>query len=559
MRAERERRRAEELCAAAVRALAGEPGLHFRGGRLHDGRRPVPLHAPHLRPAGEPWRGAGDGMALHLLHTDRDLHRGLRPESGVERLLFELLEQFRAEAQVPATWPGARRNLRERFERWSLAYHHDGHADTARGLLFYTVAQVCRARITGEPVVAETEDLIEPTRAAIAPSLGADLAGLRRTRRDQAAFARHARSLAAEVAALLTSDDAGDSGDAAAEEGRDSPLALLLDFDDEPGDGGAVALRERAVGDEQPGYRVFTTAYDREAGIASLVRPAALAGYRERLDREVERQGVNVARLARELEAVLAEPARDGWDGAQEEGLIDGRALARLISSPEERRLFRVERTRPVADVHVTFLIDCSGSMKQHAERVAVLVDLFARALDLLGARSEILGFTTGAWHGGRARRDWLRAGSPPVPGRLNERLHVVFKDAETPWRRARPDIAGLLKADLFREGADGEAVAWAAARARDAGRRALLFVLSDGSPMDGATALANGERYLDDHLREVVSAFEQEGAVEVYGLGVGLDLSPYYRHCLALDTGEGTGHRVFREIVGLIAASRRQ
>ncbi|PXY36241.1 cobaltochelatase CobT-related protein [Prauserella flavalba] len=558
MRAERERRRAEELCAAAARALTGEPGLHFRGGRLHDGRRPVPLYAPHLRQAGEPWRGAADGMALHLLRTDRELHRRLRPESGVERLLFELLEQFRAEAHVPATWPGARRNLRERFERWSLAYHHDGHTESARGLLLYTVTQVCRARITGEPVLAETEDLIEPTRAAIAPALGADLAGLRRTRHDQAAFARHARSLAAEVAAMLTSDDTEDPAEERADE-RDSPLALLLDFDDEPGDGAAVALRDRAVGDENAGYRVFTTAYDREARIATLVRPAALAGYRERLDRAVERQGVNVARLARELEAVLAKQARDGWDGAQEEGLIDGRALARLISSPEERRLFRAERTRPVADVHVTFLIDCSGSMKQHAERVAVLVDLFARALDLLGARSEILGFTTSAWHGGRARKDWLRAGGPPRPGRLNERAHLVFKDAETPWRRARPDIAGLLKADLFREGADGEAVAWAAARARDAGRRALLFVLSDGSPMDGATALANGEHYLDDHLREVVSALEQEGAVEVYGLGVGLDLSPYYRRCLALDTGDGTGYSVFREILGLIAGSRRQ
>ncbi|WP_037366901.1 cobaltochelatase CobT-related protein [Amycolatopsis orientalis] len=551
----RRRQQVEELSAAAIRAVAGTPDAHFRGGRLHRGTRPVPMPAPHLRAEDEDvpsFRGAADGMALHLSRSDRELHKRLRPDGGVERLLFELLEQFRVESLVPAGFPGVTANLRRRHERWSLSAHRNGLTETARGVLIYTVAQVARARITGEPVVEETEDLIEATRAALAPRLGAHLAGLRRNRADQAAFAEHARALAEAVAELLEPDKPEDAED----EENPAEYALLLDFDDETGseEGGTAGLGDHHGPVAAGSYRVFTTAYDREDRAGPLVRPELLRELREQLDARVAKQGVNVARLARELTAVLAEPERSGWDGAQEEGRIDGRALARLIATPADHRVFRVERTEPVADVLVTFLIDCSGSMKAHRETVAVLVDLFARALDLAGARCEILGFTTGAWHGGRARRDWLRAGRPTQPGRLNERRHLVFKDAATPWRRARREVAALLKADLFREGIDGEALAWAAERARACDvRRRLVFVLSDGSPMDGATALANEERYLDRHLVQVADGLERSDT-EVYGIGVGLDLSAYYRRSLALDAAEGTGFRAFREILDLIA-----
>ncbi|MFE3170569.1 cobalt chelatase [Amycolatopsis sp. NPDC059090] len=551
----RRRQQVEELSAAAIRAVSGVPDAHFRGGRLHRGTRPVPMPAPHLLADDEDlqsFRGAADGMALHLSRSDRALHRRLRPDGGVERLLFELLEQFRVESLVPAGFPGITANVRRRHERWSLSAHHSGLTETARGVLIYTVAQVARARITGEPVVEETEDLIEVTRAAIAPMLGTQLAGLRRHRADQAAFAEHARALAEAVAALLEPEKSEEDED----EAEAAAYALLLDFDDETGseEGGIAGLGDHKGPVAAGQYRVFTTAYDREDRAGPLVRPELLRELRERLDTRVAKQGVNVARLARELTAVLAEPERSGWDGAQEEGQIDGRALARLIATPADHRVFRIERTEPVADVLVTFLIDCSGSMKAHRETVAVLVDLFARALDLAGSSCEILGFTTGAWHGGRARRDWMRAGRPKHPGRLNERRHLVFKDAATPWRRARRDVAALLKADLFREGIDGEALTWAAERARACeGRRRLVFVLSDGSPMDGATVLANEERYLDRHLVQVADGLERS-ETEVYGIGVGLDLSAYYRRSVALDAAEGTGFRAFREILDLMA-----
>lgn len=567
--AARHQQRIEELCATSIRALSGDPDLHFRGRRLHRGRRMLPLFAPHLNPSPESddfasFRGAADGMALRLTRSDADLHRRLSPVDPLARMLFGLLEQIRVESLASDDMPGLVHNLRHRHAQWSLAFHRSGLTETSKGILLYTVAQVCRARVMSQPVVEETEGLIEATRMALAPALGHDIVGLRRERSDQTAYAQHALAIADAVADMIhnAGDAPDDRGDEADGERRRNPFSLWMDCDGDEQDGIAMATsgRSRVLQDADGDYRIFTTAYDREVRASTLVRAALLREYRERLDRRIARQGFNIPRLARELKAVLAVPALDGWDGAQEEGHVDGRRLSQLIVSPGERRLFRVQRQDPAADCVVTFLIDCSGSMKQHIESVAMLVDVFVRALEDAGACSEVLGFTTGAWHGGRAQRDWQRAGRPLHPGRLNERCHLVFKDGDTPWRRARPDIAGLLKADLFREGIDGEAVDWACARleARSEGRH-LLVVVSDGSPMDSATQLANDTHYLENHLRDVVAHRERSGAVEICGIGVGLDLSPYYRRSQALDLSASIGNGALRDILALLAGRGRR
>ncbi len=571
--AARSQERVEELCAASIRALTGESDLRFRGRRLHRGAQRLPLFAPHLHPSLDrddfaSFRGAADGLALRLHFSDAARHASLAPRDAVERLLFDWLEQFRVESLAPASWPGVARNLRHRHAAWSLAFHDAGHADSARGLLLYTLAQVARARVTAEPVVEATEDRIEATRFALAPRIGHALAGLRRTRHDQAAYATHALAIAALVAALLRQAGPGEGAEASSDEATpddDARFVFGLLMEEEEGTSGerfatAVSGRSLALDDAAGGYRIFTSAFDREADAATLARPEVLAALRTHLDGRIAAQGVSAPRLARELHTLLAVPAEQGWDGAQEEGRIDGRSLARLIATPSERRVFRRERVEPEADAAVAFLVDCSGSMKEHAERVAVLLDVFARAFEMAGVACEVLGFTTGAWNGGRTQRAWKQAGRPPHPGRLNERLHLVFKASETPWRRARPAMAALLKADLFREGIDGEAVQWAVSRlaSRDAQRK-LLFVVSDGSPMDTATALANDAHYLDQHLRDVVADGERAGGIEIVGLGVGLDLSPFYSRSHVLDLGGAIGRAMFGEVVALLARPRRR
>lgn len=189
-----------------------------------------------------------------------------------------------------------------------------------------------------------------------------------------------------------------------------------------------------------------------------------------------------------------------------------------------------------------------------------MLIDVLVRALELAGAATEVLGFTTGAWNGGRALREWRRAGRPRHPGRLNEVTHLVLKDADSPWRRSRGGIAALLKNDLFREGVDGEAVAWACERmAVRSEHTRLLVVVSDGSPMDSATHLVNDADYLDQHLRAVVAREESRGSARILGLGVGLDLSRYYARCHALDLAASTGNEMFHDVLALLAGRGRR
>ena len=559
----------DELCAGAIRALSASPAIRYRGRRLHDGHCPLPIHAAHLQPDAAlqdlpSLRGAADSVALRLLHTDAALHKSLCPVEPVARLVFELLEQLRVETLAPDQHAGVVHNLRHRFTAWSHAFYDSGLAEGASGLLLYTVFQMCWSRLTARAVLEKTEDFIEATRWSLSSQLSGDLAGLRRHRTDQAAFARNALAIAHAVDAMLKEAQAARDGsqDEAGDAKAQAAFELLLDFDsDNDNLPDAAPLGDsRAFSDGDGAYKVYCTAYDREENAGDLVRRALLLDYRERMDGRIASLGINTARLARRFAQLLAVPQRDGWSFGEEEGYIDGRRLAQLISSPSERRLFRKEQFLPQADCLVSFLVDCSGSMKTHAESVAVLLDIVLRALDQAGISTELLGFTTGAWNGGRVKRDWMRARSPANPGRLNELVHMVFKDGDTNWRRARPDIAALLKADLYREGVDGEAVDWACTRmlARPE-RRRILLVVSDGCPMDTATNLVNDEFYLAQHLKQVVARREAQGAIEICGLGLGLDLGAYYSRSLATTLPASLNNELLSEIAQLLGGRKRQ
>ncbi len=573
----------DELCAAAIRALSGQRDIHYRGRRLYRGRTRLAMRAPHLhpRPGADDlgsFRGAADAAACRLLWSDPGLHERLCPSDPVARLVFDQLEQYRTESLISPEMSGLASNLAHRHREWSLAFHRSGLTETETGLLLYALSQVCRARLTGEPMLTETEGLIEDVRFALAPLIGADLAGLVRHRGNQETYALHALGIARTVSAMISERDADLVQDAHAGKARSGPQVFTL-WEDSDEDLPAQAQEQAPTtgpGDTPSaagavtGYHVFTTAYDRVQAASAGIRPELLSAYRRELDELVAKQPLDPGRVAHELQVLCTGTVGAGWEGGHEEGYVDGRVLARLVSNPGERNIFRYERRERVPSMDVTLLVDCSGSMKQHLEVVAVLVDVLARALDLIGVDCEVLGFTTGAWAGGRALQDWLRAGRPAQPGRLNEVLHLVFEEAGTSWRTARRSLAAILHQDLFREGVDGEAVQWAATRAatRAAGRAAargtaagasggsagtILLVVSDGSPMDGATAAANGEHTIDDHLRDVVASLEEEGEVLVMGLGVGMDLSPYYRHSIVLDLSHGVRHSTFAEIAQVL------
>lgn len=549
------------LGGAVVRTLTANAGLQWSGRTLYDGVDPIALVAAHQCDALdtlEDQRALLDGAALRLRLSDAAFHAANAPLDEVERFVYELLEQFRCESLVPEGYPGLRRNLRERLARWGSAFVSSGITETSLGILLFTVALISWSRLTGNEIDDGMADLIESTRAGVVPEIGGDLSAMKRHRRDQARFNAHALRICRWVGQSVKGAQAQGQASARPFKSRNG-FALRLHFQQGPPvpQPAAVIGENKAWQQGKQGYRIFSTRYDQEAEAGVLVRSALLQETRDQMDREISERGLNVSRLARRLQQRLAVTQRDGWHFQLEEGYIDSSRLSQLVCDPLNREIFLAERVMPVVRCAVTILLDCSGSMKAHAQATSLLVDLLGHALAMAGAETEILGFTTKSWSGGRALRDWQLAGSPELPGRLNERLHIVFKSASTPWRRARLALSALRRQELYREGMDGEALEWAAQRLvlRSVDRR-ILLVVSDGCPMDSATHQANGAHYLDQHLKQVVSRIEKEGSIEVCGLGVGLDLGCFYRRRLGIRLQEGLDHAMLTAVGDLISAS---
>lgn len=548
----------ESWGGALLRAITGDGSLQWSGQTLYAGTMPQALPAAHhtdVPPELTDQRGLLDSVGLRLSLSDKELHRAHLPTDPVERMVFELLEQLRVESLVPPTWPGARNNMRERFLHWAQAFIDSGLTESSLGILLFAVALTAWSRLTDQEMPDRMSDAIESTRMAMSPHLGRFWLQLRRTREEQSAFIEPA---------LAVSRWVGDAVRAAQEDaprGNGNPkrrgnFALPLHFESQNIDELPIAQTgdSRAWASSAQNYRVFTRQFDREAVASELIRTAQLAEFREQMDDEIGRSGLHIGRLARYFQQRLAMRQRDGWNFGLEEGYLDGGRLSQLVSDPQLREIFKDEMQRPINETAVTFLLDCSGSMKGYAKPVSLLIDVLGRALDMAGVRVEVLGFSTGAWNGGRARREWQRAGQPQWPGRLNERLHIVFKDAAKPWRHGRHGIAALRKPDIFREGVDGEGVEWACQRLlAQPARRRILMVVSDGCPMDTATHQANDEHYLDQHLRQVLAARERAGDVKVCALGVGLDLGVFYRQRVAVDLADGVDEGVVSAVAEMI------
>lgn len=560
------KRSIERHCAAAIRALAGHPAAEFRRELLFDGDDGITLLSPHLaldvaRDSLPRCRGVADAMALRLVHTDLERHRSLMPAGDVAAMVFDTLEQLRAESLAPEGLRGMQRNLDQAFNEWCRESRGSGLTENEVGLLIYAITQIVRSRLTGAQQDEEVEGLIESTRFRLGPLIGEELAALRGLRHDQAGYAEKALVIAEVAAEIARSLDGEASDHRTAQDAQRLMLPRQHNADEryvEAGSAGSGAAEEGA-GDNR--YHVFCRDYDREVSGREVVPlDARRRRLREELDRLVQAQAVSVPRLAQRLRSLFSTPEQSGWNFGEEDGYLDGRRLSQIVSNPAYSRIFRQRRVTPRADTVVSFLIDNSGSMKrQRYEAVAVLVDIYSRALDLAGVPNEILGFTTGGWTGGRSIEAWRRAGKPENPGRLSDRLHVIYKDAGTSWRRARDGIAALLSTDHFREGLDGEALEWAAGRlgALDATRRCLVMI-SDGAPMDSATSHHNPEGFLEDHLVEVSNRLEKGGVVELRGIGIDLDLDGFYRRSLVLDLTGTLGNREFRSLESLYGVNER-
>jgi cobaltochelatase CobT len=602
--------------SSATRALAGQDEMSVEfsvdGGRLqgHDITLTTPPRDLNGAAAARA-RGEADALALRVAHHDPGKHAMLRPRREEARRLFEAAERARIESIGAAAMDGVADNLdavlAQRCERSGFTAPD---IDRSRAPMEDALEFLLREQMTGRRLPKGAAAVAEAWRQDIASRAAGSLLQIRDSMQDQAAFARA-------MHALLRDLDMGDepSGEEASEEaGQEAEesqngAGSTDQTGDEDGEGDPEAESSETSedgGESEPGlqtdasmasdpnadlevvepdaedepsspprpnfrdsdgfrsdYKVFTTAHDEEAVADTLCDPEELNRLRAYLDAQLQGLQGAVSRLANRLQRRLMAQQNRSWTFDLEEGVLDTSRLTRVVVDPTAPLSFKQEDESKFRDTVVTLLLDNSGSMRGRPIMVAALcADILARTLERCGVKVEILGFTTQAWKGGLSREAWVRAGKPQHPGRLNDLRHIIYKAADAPWRRTRRNLGLMMREGLLKENIDGEALLWAHDRLMGLSEhRKILMVISDGAPVDDSTLSVNVGNPLERHLREVIRHIETASPVELLAIGIGHDVTRWYRRAVTIVDAEQLGGAMTDKLAELFdphAASTR-
>jgi cobaltochelatase CobT len=593
-----------QALAAGMRALgrrpefelaytADKPACHGDQARV-----PQPARSLTAEQAAEA-RGWADSFALRRRLHDAGRHAAVAVGPGLPREMLNAAEQARIEAVGGRDMAGVGLNLKRMLET-RMKTDPIARARTPDEVPMATaIGLMVRERLTGEGVPASALNGVDMVRGRLEAMAGTHLDALMASIDDQADFAAaflrvlHDLGLADDPdnPADDEQDETGDDGEEEGQEGdegTDEAQAAAADpsvetrtqeQEGETGEGEAreVEMETEMVseneGDEgedgmmpwRPAfpdsklppdfaYRAWTTAHDEVVTAEELCDAEELARLRGYLDQQLVTLQGAVTKLANRLQRRLMAQQNRSWDFDQEEGLLDSARLTRVVVAPDHALSYKVERDTKFRDTVVTLLIDNSGSMRGRPISIAAIsADILARTLERCAVKTEILGFTTRAWKGGQSREKWLAAGRPPKPGRLNDLRHIVYKPADAPWRRARRNLGLMMREGLLKENIDGEALLWAHSRllARPEDRR-ILMVISDGAPVDDSTLSVNSGNYLERHLRQVIGWVEAKSPVELIAIGIGHDVTRYYRRAVTIMDAEQLGGAMVEQLAQL-------
>ncbi len=585
----------------AARTIAEDPELQVSFGAETPGVRGdtirLPLPSREL-PAGEVSRirGLSDAYSLRLRHHDGNTHRHFSPLGETARGIYEASEQARVESIGARQMRGMAKNLNAALEHRYAELGFSNVLERSEVPLADAVALIVREKLTGIAPPASAANIVELWRPFIEEKAGEDLAQLDGMIGDQARFARMTRKIITDLelgeelgeespenedsdeegedsSEQQQNDEDGESGasaDASAddvefvegegEEGEGQTVMMESDEelegqDSEESPDGARPWRPEISGDRRfPSYRVYTEMFDEVVAAEELCDAEELSRLRSYLDQQLQQFQSVVGRLANRLQRKLMAQQERTWEFDLEEGMLDAARLTRVIIDPYHALSFKQELDMEFRDTVVTLLLDNSGSMRGRPIMVAAMcADILARTLERCSVKVEILGFTTRAWKGGQAREKWLADGKPPSPGRLNDLRHIIYKGADAPWRRVRKNLGLMMREGLLKENIDGEALAWAHDRlmARREQRR-ILMVISDGAPVDDSTLSVNPGNYLERHLREVIDWIEKRSSVELLAIGIGHDVTRYYKRAVTIVDVEQLGGAMTEKLAEL-------
>ncbi len=542
-------------------------------------------------------RGFADSFSLKLRHHNAGLHASGSPPEPVARACYDAIEQVRYEALGANAFGGIRSNLDAAVEQRTASDPIARAQNNSEVPLESALSLIVREQLTGLAVPEQARAGVEMVREFIEERIGNDLSSLADTLGDQQAFQKLALDMLRDLDLTRPQDapDEADNDDGDEEEGADDeqegdeqqegdadPQATDMAGEQAEGDGDGDAdtelSGEEEMQDGEPGddgdasnapvrpnrpqadipdgldYKPFTEKFDEEVEAPELCDAEELDRLRAYLDSQLTGlQGV-VTRLANRLQRRLMAQQNRSWDFDQEEGVLDAARLARVVISPGTALSYKVERDVEFRDTVVTLLIDNSGSMRGRPISIAAIsADILARTLERCGVKTEILGFTTRAWKGGQSREAWLADGKPQGPGRLNDLRHIIYKQADEPWRRARRNLGLMMREGLLKENIDGEALMWAHSRLihRPEDRR-IMMVISDGAPVDDSTLSVNSAGYLEAHLRGVIEWIENVSPVQLVAIGIGHDVTRYYRRAVTIMDVEQLGGTIMEQLAEL-------
>jgi len=601
----------KKALSEATKVLANDPELNVSftvdpAGMSGDAMRLPQVSRRMTRDEVMLARGTADALALNRRYHNGQTHTRYTPQGEMARELYEAMETARCEAMGARDMPGTAGNIDAKIAHEAMRKGYDQVTKPADVPLATAAGYLIRHLATGRDLPSGAANVMELWRPFIEQQAGGTLEDLNEILADQADFAKFARKI---IKDLGYGDQLGDDPDQvdddqedSAEDGGEEEQEPDSTGDDNPDDEEAEGTSEQSqeeqqdasqaqismdeqsdqemgeeaempegeapleppapqpVSDADPDYLVYQTEHDEEIRAEDLAEPVELERLRAYLDQQLEPLKGAVSRLANKLQRRLQAQQNRSWEFDLEEGTLDAGRLARVVANPTTPLSFKVEKDTEFRDTCVTLLLDNSGSMRGRPISIAAIcADVLARTLERCNVKVEILGFTTRAWKGGQAREAWLNDGRPQQPGRLNDLRHIIYKSADSPWRRSRPNLGLMMKEGLLKENIDGEALEWAHRRmmARPEARK-ILMVISDGAPVDDSTLSVNPANYLEKHLRDVIAMVEKRRAVELLAIGIGHDVTRYYDRAVTITDVEQLAGAMTEQLAALFDSDPR-
>ncbi len=598
--------------AGAMRAMAKTPKLEVSYAAERpslivspDGAKARLTEPPRKLTSGEAAivRGQADSIALRLACHDDALHRRHSPDTMEARAAYDALEQARVESIGARRMAGVAANIGAMLEDRYARSHSERISSRADAPLEDALALMARERLTGLAPPPHGAKIVDFWRDLVEDRAGADLDRLVGAVEDQKHFAQIVRELLshldmagaeapeepdaqdnldeppqnpdeseeqnqdedqaksrAEMETSLASEDSEQDGES---ESAEAPYGESTEeSDDGDPEEAADPRRPSTTAAERSGadYHAYTTRFDEIVRAEELCDAEELDRLRAYLDKQLLHLSSVVGRLANRLQRRLMAQQSRSWEFDLEEGMLDPARLPRVIIDPQQPLSFKREKDTDFRDTVVTLLLDNSGSMRGRPITVAATcADILARTLERCGVKVEILGFTTRAWKGGQSRELWINEGKKPSPGRLNDIRHIVYKAADAPWRRARRNLGLMMREGLLKENIDGEALDWAHRRLLARGeQRRILMMISDGAPVDDSTLSVNPGNYLERHLRQVIHDIETKSPVELIAIGIGHDVTRYYRRAVTIVDAEELGGAMTEKLAELFSETGR-